>query len=65
MTLNLHITEYRIESVSRFTDSLDTTLAERIEALLVGVRYEAAEVAGLDAGEPTLNELIAYLLTRL
>ena len=65
VTLNLHITEDRIESVSLFTDSLDTTLAERIEALLVGVRYEAAEVAGLDAGEPTLNELIAYLLTRL
>ena len=64
VTLNLHVAEDRIESVTLFTDSLDTTLAERVETLLVGVRYEATEIAGLDVGEPALNELIAYLLTR-
>lgn len=65
VTLNLHVIEDTIKMVTLFTDSLDTTLRERVEALLVGVRYEAAEIAGLNAGEPALNELIAYLLARL
>ncbi|NLZ77844.1 MAG: lipoate--protein ligase [Spirochaetales bacterium] len=64
-TLNLHVSEDTIDSVTLFTDSLDITLAERTEALLVGVRYEAAKIAALHADEPMLDELVAHLLTRL
>ena len=65
VTLNLHVTEDTIQSLTLFTDSLDTTLEERTQKLLIGVRYEKAQIAALEASEPALNELLGYLLTQL
>lgn len=65
VTLNLFVAEDTIESLTLFTDSLDTTLARRVEELLVGLRYEKAQIAAIKTGDAALDELISYLLTQI
>lgn len=65
VTLNLAVAEDTIESLTLFTDSLDTTLAQGVEELLVGLRYEKAQIAAIKTGDAALDELISYLLTQI
>ncbi|MFA5698801.1 MAG: lipoate--protein ligase [Sphaerochaeta sp.] len=65
VTLNLFVAEDTIESLTLFTDSLDTTLAQRAEEHLVGLRYEKAQIAAIKTGDAALDELISYLLTQI